>query len=135
MVQETSLDYNENNQTWILRVPRDKNGIRSLMTEHGLDFSPSASSAESATLFTQDPYAAASFAQYATPRAAQPLSAILVEIEASWKATSQAYYAVPEDKELWEFQKADIEYALRRRNTLVGDQPGLGKTEIGRASC
>jgi SWI/SNF-related matrix-associated actin-dependent regulator of chromatin subfamily A-like protein 1 len=124
------MDYNESNQTWVLRVPRSTNGIRSLMTEHGLDFSPSASSAEHAVLFTQDPYAAASFAGAATERAKFPLQTILAEIEASWKSTSSAHFAVPEDKELWEFQKADIEYALRRRNTLVGDQPGLGKTEV-----
>jgi SWI/SNF-related matrix-associated actin-dependent regulator 1 of chromatin subfamily A len=123
------LDYNQVNDTFILRVPRNGHSIKGLMHEHGLDFSTAASSANEAVLFTTEPYAAASFAGDATDRARDKLAPILTEIEQSWKAASTANYAVPEDKELWEFQRADLDYALRRRNTLIGDQPGLGKTE------
>lgn len=100
------------------------------MREHGLDLSLPASTPGAAVLFTREPYAAASFGKYATPAARAQLHGILQEIEASWQPDSGAHIKCPADKELWGFQKADIEYALRRRNTLVGDQPGLGKTPI-----
>lgn len=124
------LDYNQVNETFILRVPRNGHSIKSLMHEHGLDFSTSASTAEHAVLFTKEPYAAATFSDSTSARALGQLAPILEEIRESWKPTSSAKYAVPEDKELWDFQKADLDYALRRRNTLIGDQPGLGKTEV-----
>lgn len=125
------LDYNPATAAYILRVPRS-NGelVQSLMREHGMDFSTSASTAGDAVLFTKEPYCAASFGQYATPYARAQLHGIITEIESSWQADSQAHIRCPTDKELWPFQKADIAYALRRKNTLVGDQPGLGKTPI-----
>jgi len=124
------LDYVNATKAFTLRVSRDEADIQVLMREHGLDFSVPASTAGSAVLFTKEPYAAAAFGQYATPQARGQLHGILKEIEASWQADSKAHIACPADKELWPFQKADIEYALRRKNTLVGDQPGLGKTPV-----
>jgi SWI/SNF-related matrix-associated actin-dependent regulator 1 of chromatin subfamily A len=100
------------------------------MRDHGLDLSTPASTGGTAILFTREPYAAAAFAEYATPAAIGQLHGILQEIKASWAPTSNAHIRCPADRELWGFQKADIEYALRRKNTLVGDQPGLGKTPI-----
>ncbi len=35
---------------------------------------------------------------------------------------------VPDGKSLFGFQNAGVEYALERRDTLIGDDPGLGKT-------
>lgn len=81
-------------------------------------------------LFTKEPYCAASFAKYATPQAYAQIGGIVAEIAESWKQESSAHIRCPADRELWGFQKADIEYALRRKNTLVGDEPGLGKTPI-----
>lgn len=125
------LDYAGKTGAYILRVPRsDAKLVQSLMREHGLDFSTTASTSREAVLFTREPYAAASFGEYATPAARQQLGGILAEIAASWKSQSGAHIRCPADRELWPFQKADIEYALRRKNTLVGDQPGLGKTPI-----
>lgn len=126
------LDYNKGTRAFVLRVPRSS-GLdpNTLMKEHGLDFSIPASNNSTAVLFTREPYAAASFGQYATPQARGELHGILKEIESSWKPESNAIIACPADQQLWPFQKADIEYALRRKNTLVGDQPGLGKTPIG----
>lgn len=124
------LDYNPSTSSFIVRVPRGSPEVRVLMQEHGLDFSKSASTTREAVLFTKEPYAAVAFADHATPRALVPLKSILSEIELSWKPESGAHIACPPDQELWGFQKADIEYALRRTNTLVGDQPGLGKTPI-----
>lgn len=126
------LDYNPNTKAFIVRVDRQSGqDIQTLINEHGLDLSTTASTAGEAVLFTREPYAAAAFASTATPQAMGQLHGILKEIEASWQPDSKAHIKCPADKELWPFQKADIEYALRRKNTLVGDQPGLGKTPIG----
>jgi SWI/SNF-related matrix-associated actin-dependent regulator 1 of chromatin subfamily A len=128
------LDYNKANETFILKVPRGGE-VKTLMREHGLDFSASGSTSCEAVLFTKDQYAAATFADYASDDALLQLGPILFEIGESWRATSSANIAVPADQELWPFQKANVEYALRRRNTLVGDQPGLGKTPTAIAFC
>jgi len=125
------LDYNPSTQAFTIKVPRkDGTLVNSLMREHGLDLSLPASTASEAVLFTREPYAAATFWEQATPAARSQLGGIYDEIQASWKAEGSANIACPPDKELWGFQKADIEYALRRKNTLIGDQPGLGKTPV-----
>lgn len=125
------LDWNDSASLFVLRVPREsKVDIQVLMREHGLDLSIPASTERVAVLFTAEPYAAAAFAEYATPRARDQLKGILREIELSWAPTSGSHIKVPDDRELWPFQKADIDYALRRKNTLIGDQPGLGKTPV-----
>ena len=125
------LDYNSANGAYILRVPRSETGlVQSLVREHGLNFSTSASDAQTAVLFTREPYAAAAFASSATAGARQALGGLLDDIALSWASTSNSHFWTPPDKELWDFQKADIDYALRRKNTLIGDQPGLGKTPV-----
>ena len=124
------LDYNAVTQSFIIRVPRKGADIQDLMRNHGLDFSMPASTDDEAVLFTREPYCAATFWEYATDAAKQQLGGIYAEILASWKIEGSGHYRCPPDKELWGFQKADLEYALRRKNTLVGDQPGLGKTPI-----
>lgn len=113
-----------------MKVPRAGGGaalVKSLMHEHGLDMSTN-STGSLAVLFTREPYAACAFAQEATPRAKAELHGILQNIEASYAPTSSSRFKCPADKELWAFQKADLDYALQRKNTLIGDQPGLGKT-------
>ena len=127
------LDWNKSNDTFVVKVPRGAD-LNALMRE-GLDFSASASTAKEAVLFTRDQYAAATFADYASPDALLRLAPILFEIGESWRSTSNAHIAVPADRELWPFQKANVEYALRRTNTLIGDVPGLGKTPTAIAFC
>lgn len=123
------LDYVAGTRSFTLRVPRGGgDDVQELMIEHGLDFSAPASTSGSALLFTREPYAAASFYRYATPFAIAQLKGIIDEIEASQAPDSNANIACPPDKELWPFQRANIAYALRRKHTLIGDQPGLGKT-------
>ena len=46
----------------------------------------------------------------------------------SLAATSTATFPVPEGREYLPFQRAGIEFALGRANTLIGDEMGLGKT-------
>jgi SWI/SNF-related matrix-associated actin-dependent regulator 1 of chromatin subfamily A len=113
-----------------LRVNRSEADVPMLMKEHGLDLSLPASTAQTAVLFTPEPYAAASFAEYATPYAYQQLGGVIEQLKASWATESNAIYRCPADQELAPFQRADIGYALGRRNTLIGDQPGLGKTPV-----
>ena len=104
--------------------------VTKFMTEHGFDHSTTASTPGTIVLFTKEPYAAAGFGKYATPRALAQLDPIIREVAKSWAPVGTGHYPVPYDKELWGFQVADLDYARTRRNTLVGDQPGLGKTQI-----
>ena len=126
------LDYNPATKAFIIRVKRsDKERVRELMEEYGFDFSETASSREHAVLFTEEPYAAAAFHNQGTDRAKAQLQSLVDEFEASWKGASSTDYSrwCQPGKELWPFQKANLDYALRRPNTLIGDEPGLGKTE------
>lgn len=128
---ELQLDYVPSTLAFVVRVPRSRDAlVKTLMRDHGLDFSLSASSSQTAILFTKEPYAAVTFWDYASPAAKEQLGGIYEEIEASWRLSSTQSFACPPDRELWDFQRANLEYALRRRNTLIGDQPGLGKTPV-----
>jgi SWI/SNF-related matrix-associated actin-dependent regulator 1 of chromatin subfamily A len=130
------LDYNSAKGVYILRVPDPtRSMVKPYMQEHGLDLSAADSSPAEGVLFTREPCAAVTFWDVATPRAKENLAGLKAQIDASWKRDSSRHFAVPADKELWGFQKADLEYALARKNTLVGDQPGLGKTEVAIAYC
>lgn len=123
------LDYHNSTGAFTLKVPRKESAvIQDLMRAHGFDFSLPASSPDTAVLFSREPYAAASFANIATEGALQQLRPLLTQIESSWRNESNGHFACPADQELWPFQKCNLEYALQRKNTLIGDQPGLGKT-------
>lgn len=125
------LDYVPSTDAFTLRVGRSEGyNIAEFMSDHGLDMSAPKTTSESALLFTREPYAAVTFRDHATPQARARLGGLILEIDASRAETSGSHIACPADKELWPFQKADIDYALRRRNTLVADQPGLGKTPV-----
>ena len=124
------LDFNASNGAFILTVPRPTLDVKMLVTDYGLDFSTSATTALAAVLFTKEPYCAVSFFDYGTEAAKGQLQAIVNQIEASRALDNAGHYSVPNDKELWGFQKASLAYALARQHTLVGDQPGLGKTPI-----
>jgi SWI/SNF-related matrix-associated actin-dependent regulator 1 of chromatin subfamily A len=123
------LDFNPSNSTYILRVPRAEfPDVKVFTVDHGLDFSIPASSPQEAVFFTREPYAAVTFMPHATNMAAIQLSRLSGAIDTSWKLDSKANIKVPAGRELWGFQKANVEYALQRTHTLIGDQPGLGKT-------
>lgn len=126
------LEYNENQDVFFLRVQRTSGtDIRELMQKHGLDLSIPASTASEAVLFTHEPYAAVTFYKFATSAAKQKLKGLADMIELSWKDHSDRHFKMPSDKELWDFQGGSLEYALARTHSLVGDEPGLGKTPIG----
>jgi SWI/SNF-related matrix-associated actin-dependent regulator of chromatin subfamily A-like protein 1 len=125
------LDWVESTKLFVLRVPRsDSIDIFELRTSYGLDFSVPASTPQEAVLFTGEPYAAASFAEFATPAAYTKLKGILDAVALSRAPEGEGHFRVPADRELWPFQKASLSYALARDHSLIGDEPGLGKTEI-----
>lgn len=126
------LDYNEKTGGYLLYVPRSQGEtVKSMMYDYGMDFSLSGSTEAEALLYTHEPYCAATFAEVATPRALASLGGIINEIEASQKTeTTWRPSWTPPDRELWQFQCSDLEYAVRRKHTLDGDEPGLGKTPV-----
>lgn len=128
------LDYNPAQQLYFLRVPRGAELTPdALMREYGLNYSDSGSTLREALLFTPCPYAAATFVDVATPAAIEAMGWIVGEIAASRKPSSERHFDVPQrvrddGKDLWPFQKADLEYMLKRERVMDGDEPGLGKT-------
>lgn len=123
------MTFNPATGAYIIRVPRtDYEFGKNLRDEHGFDFSTSASTQGEGVFFTREPYAAAAFWECADEQARSTLIAYQAEIEASWRSQSAAHIRCPSDQELWPFQKAGVEYALRRNHCLFGDEPGLGKT-------
>jgi SWI/SNF-related matrix-associated actin-dependent regulator 1 of chromatin subfamily A len=122
------LDYWPNTGRFTLEVGRHEADPRLIMAEQGFDLSLPMSTAATAVLYTGERYAAAPYWEFATERARAALLSLHEEVQTSWAAESQAHIDCPPDQELASFQKAGVEYALRRSNTLIGDQPGLGKT-------
>jgi SNF2 family DNA or RNA helicase len=124
------LDYNPATKLFILSLDRQRDELtaQSAMEDYGFELSLPDSTAKTAVLFTPQPYAAATFAHVATPGAQAELGWIVREIAASRAATSGRHFSVPPDKELWDFQKADLDYMLSRERVLDADEPGLGKT-------
>lgn len=126
------LDFVAKTGAYTLRVPRAQSEkVQSLIKVHGFDFSVPASTPDTAVLFTKEPFAAAGFAErYGTDGAKAQLAEINGRVADSWRDSSDARIRCPAGEELMPFQRASIAYALGRRNTLVADQPGLGKTPI-----
>lgn len=123
------LDYNPTSGQFVLFVPRSSGrDPHAMVKEFGLNFSYPASTASQACLFTPEPYCAASFAEYASPEALRQLDWIVREVALSRAPGSDRHFDVPDGKELWDFQKADLEYMLARERVLDADEPGLGKT-------
>lgn len=122
------LDYHDATRKFTLNVQRWEADAGQIMKEHGLDRSTVLSNDLEDVLFTPEPYAAVAFYEYATERAQAALAQLQAEIEGSWAKESGAHIDCPADLELSPFQKAGVEYCLRRNNALIGDQPGLGKT-------
>lgn len=123
------LDFNATKRRFVLIVPKSERHVaRDVMKEHGFNRSIPDSDSARDVLFTDEPYAAVAFWEHATPIAQAQLLALQTEIEASWAETSGRHIDCPADEELWPFQKAGVDYVLRKGNALIGDEPGLGKT-------
>ncbi|WP_299444646.1 DEAD/DEAH box helicase [uncultured Rhodospira sp.] len=77
---------------------------------------------------TKVPYAALPFWQWATDAARDELFFLRMAYDASWAQEGTRQFPVPTDLEYFPFQSCGIDYALGRQHTIIGDQPGLGKT-------
>jgi SWI/SNF-related matrix-associated actin-dependent regulator 1 of chromatin subfamily A len=123
----------ENGSNFILHVPgARKSEIAPLMAYRGLTFSTSASTRENAVLFSMgNPYALADLAEPHSPT----LGAYRRQIDLSRALDGIGTKRLPPGKELWDFQKATLDYLLARKGGIDGDQPGLGKTPTAIAYC
>lgn len=122
----------ENGSNFILRVPSArKKEIKNLMAYRGLTFSTSASSREEAVLWATNPYALADLAEPSSPA----LGAYKREIELSRALDGKGTRKLPPGLELWDYQKATLDYLMARKGGINGDQPGLGKTPTSIAYC
>lgn len=122
----------ENKQNFILHVPSTRKAeIAPLMAYRGLVFSTSASTKDNAVLWSNNPYALADLAEPGSPT----LGAYRQQIDLSRALDGTGTRKLPPGRELWSFQKATLDYLLRRKGGIDGDQPGLGKTPTAIAYC
>lgn len=82
-------------------------------------------------IYRMSAFAALAFWRQATPRAKEALHDLKEAYEASKRTTPwPGWEAIPkpDDCAYLPYQLAGIQYAARRRHSLIGDAPGLGKT-------
>ncbi len=99
-----------------------------VMTERGMDYSRPDSRPGKSVFYSVDPWPVADLTEHATPAAAALLKPLADRIALSQAPTSGSHFKVPPGEELWGFQKASLDYVLTRNQSLIADQPGLGKT-------
>lgn len=115
----------ENGSNFVLHVPSaQKKQVANLMAYRGLTFSTSASSRDKAVLWSTNPYSLADLADDDCPK----LRGYRKQIELSRALDGIGTKRLPPGKELWDYQKATLDYLLARNGGINGDQPGLGKT-------
>lgn len=126
------MKVSENGANFILRVPSTrKTEIAPLMAYRGLIFSTSASSRHEAVLWSTNPYSLADLADPDSPG----LGAYRKQIDLSRALNGEGTTRLPPGRELWDYQKATLDYLLERKGGIDGDQPGLGKTPTAIAYC
>lgn len=100
------------------------------MRERGMDFSRPDSTPQQSVFYCKDPWPVADLIAHASPRAADVLKPISDRIALSRAPDSGRHFKMPADCELWGFQRASLDYVLSRNQSLIADQPGLGKTPM-----
>ena len=75
-----------------------------------------------------NPYAVLEFFDQADDDARAKLLPLIKDYESSWSDGYDAGYPCPPGKEFLPYQQAGINYVLGRDNSIIGDEPGLGKT-------
>lgn len=121
----------QNGKHFILEVPRSRaEEIAGLMAYRGLTFSTSASTKDKAVLWSDNPYALADLADNVPE-----LQPYKQAIEASRALDGKGTLRLPPGRELWPYQRADLDYLLPRGGGILADQPGLGKTPTSIAFC
>lgn len=116
---------------YLLKVTAaDQMDMQALMVERGLDYSRPDSVGGTSVFYTEEPWGLADLWEHGTEAAKRELAPIGQRIALSQAPTSGCHFKVPYGKELFDFQKASLEYALSRNTSLIADQPGLGKTPM-----
>lgn len=129
----TALRVYKNRENYIVEVPAArKDEIAGMMAYRGLQFSMSASNRERAVLFSENPY---SVCDIPGAEAVPELAPYMGRIKASRALVGKGTTRLPAGKELWDYQKATLDYLLWRGGGINGDQPGLGKTPTSIAFC
>lgn len=123
------LDYADKTSKFLVKVPREAALIKELMDDHGLNFW-SGSPPDTAVLWTDNAYAALTYAPHATSGALKQISRMLPELEASRSLGMERKCVTPAGMDLYPYQRAGVDYAMRRTHSLIGDEPGLGKTPM-----
>lgn len=119
------MKVSENGSNFILEVPSARKKIvADQMAYRGLTFSTSASSRDKAVLWSTNPYSLADLADETCPT----LAPYRRKIELSRAIDGNGTSRLPPGLELWDYQKATLDYLLHRKGGINGDQPGLGKT-------
>lgn len=122
----------ENGDNFILYVEAARQSdIAPLMAYRGLTFSTSASTRERAVLWSTNPYALCDLAEPNAP----VMGAYRQQVDLSRALDGIGTSRLPPGKELWDYQKATLDYLLARGGGIDGDQPGLGKTPTAIAYC
>jgi len=80
------------------------------------------------TQMVDNPYAALPFFAQAEGVAKDRLAPLYADYQASWADSCQENYPAPDGKEYMGYQRAGIKYCLDKHHSLIGDEPGLGKT-------
>ena len=105
------MQVTENGDNFILRIPSaQKKIVADQMAYRGLTFSTSASSREEAVLWATNPYALADLADETCPK----LAAYRKQIELSRALDGKGTLRLPPGRELWDYQKATLDYLLAR---------------------
>lgn len=117
---------------YILEAPTgDKKEIARAMAYRGMAFSTSASSRDKSVLFSANPYSVCDLAADGDADLGPYKNAIDLSRALDGKGT----HRLPPGKELWNYQKATLDYLIARNGGIDADEPGLGKTPTSIAFC
>jgi hypothetical protein len=118
--------YKGDGEFFVLEVPAArKEEIAPLMAYRGLVFSTSASSRERAVLFTTNPYALADIGD------CPELAAYRKEIDLSRALNGKGTRRLPPGRELWDYQRATLDYLVSARRWDRRRSARLGKNAYG----
>jgi SWI/SNF-related matrix-associated actin-dependent regulator 1 of chromatin subfamily A len=120
----TSLKYNEATKKFIVYTDNED------LAEHvGLTKSTKVRGPKGELVwFTDSQYAALPYYKVGDESAQAVLSGMNQDYEDSFRDHSPSKYPAPPGKSYLPYQIAGIDYAIGRQNSLIGDEPGLGKT-------
>ena len=118
------MRYNPSTGDYVLMTHDDKKAA-----EVGFDLSTSVRGPQGEKIwFTKEPYAALVYYKEANDGTKAHLDTLYDDYVLSQQKESEAEFPAPTGLSYLPYQRAGIQYALKRRNCLIGDEMGLGKT-------